>query len=206
MKNLMLDDLSLCSSPRFKAEHSSWMYYTFTLKIIWWQLQFLGHWLSTSGVLWGTSASHSKLAGVPQIIPVSYLTIPWGGIPVWHLTWLQGYLHGTTFLPWLDVNWCIFIAWTCGWREEISSGWHQTHSGPQSMRLWCQIFLFHTRNVRVCHASEGWTLTVEMRALSLTYKNAPELRVQNPTKSALFMSIILLLIIFTCTKTPQKKN
>lgn len=163
----MLDDLSSHRSPRFKAEHSSWMYCTYTLERIWWQLQFLSHWFTTSGVWWGTSDSFQTSWGTRDHTCI-ISDHPLGRPRCLTLHMTSGYLHGSTFCPhWMWTGW-MFISWTCGWRRNKLWVTQQAHSGPQRMG----IFLFHTKNIRVFHAAEAWTLTGEMRALSLTYKNA----------------------------------
>lgn len=100
------------------------------------------------------------------------------------------------------ADWWMFIARSCGWREALSSGWHNRPTlVPSAWGSDSRIFWFHSKNVRVLHASEGWTLMGGMRVLSLPYKGAPGLEGRAQQNQPNISS----LIISTCVKTPQNE-
>lgn len=158
--------------------------------------------MATSGLLWGASDSCSRLAWIPQIIPVSYLTTTWGGLAP--LDFRGTYMGAHSAL----TGWELADAHSMDlWMERRNKLWvkQQAHSGPQSIGLWLQDhFVSHQKYKGV---SCLWGMDTNRRNESTlpNLKKCTRFRAQNPRKPALLMGIILLLIISRSTKTPQNK-
>lgn len=105
--------------------------------------------------------------------------------------------------PPLDVNWWMFIAWSCGQRKELSSGW-QAHPSPQSMGLWLQDLLVSHQKYKGASCLWGMDTNGRDESAPSTLQRCTRVRGRNPTKPALPTGNISL-ITSTCIKTPQNE-